>query len=241
MGDHARNATMTMCAESPTTWAAVPSRVCSRPSPMMSRPGEVRNCPAAGAMLHPRSCRPETVTERGRNPTRSRNRRRSEPLKIPCFWAISPAPAMAGPGSRPCSVSRPAPDHAGPMPTTITALILVNTAFPDRRGKARGRRGRRARPQSATVVWTRRAARADRKVEQPRSQTLQNIGISRRSGDATFENVGASSLRQAFVRRSAASWRAFAFCSRVIAPGWSTPGHGVSSSRRRASERACTA
>ena len=43
---------------------------------------------------------------------------------------------------------------------------------------------------------------------------------------------------QAFVRCSAASWRAFAFCSRVIAPGWSTPGHGVSSSKRRASERA---
>ena len=34
---------------------------------------------------------------------------------------------------------------------------------------------------------------------------------------------------------------AFAFCSSVIAPGWPTPGHGVSNSNRRASERACTA
>lgn len=41
--------------------------------------------------------------------------------------------------------------------------------------------------------------------------------------------------------RSAASWRAVVFCSSAMAPGWPGPGHGVSSSKSRASVRAWTA
>jgi hypothetical protein len=61
--------------------------------------------------------------------------------------------------------------------------------------------------------------RAGRKAEQPRRRgsTKHSHLSPRRRCDVRESRC--LFFRQPFVRRSAASWRAFAFCSRVIAPG----------------------
>ena len=117
--------------------------------------------------------------------------------------------------------------------------------------------GRTAADPSAEFVWRSRPATRSRSSTRPRLPRVPrcrhrrganryrgSVPSSAPSGHVACEGRQAltSQLPESLFAEadccSAASVRAFAFCSNVSAPGWPMPGHGVRNSRRRASDRA---